>query len=672
MRTLGGTGNTNYPFATYTAATTNPLESYNLYNGNIARMSTTIYAGEVGQPNFIEKTPQIMAYQYDQLNRISTAKSASGYNTSLNLWLAKFEKNYKTNYSYDGNGNILSLNRNGHLNPAIMDSLSYSYYIGTNRLKRVVEKVDEIGSPYENDIKPSYIRDSHYVYSKIGNLIEDRREGFTVEWFVNGKIKSINRSGIYADISDLPDIEFQYDAMGNRISKLIKTRTGTILNKSNHWRKTYYVRDAQGNVMATYDRIWEGPTSPNNGSGIQYSQSDQLTVSEQHLYPSTPLRAGGSSRLGVRKANRWVARREFRIIGQIYDYKPTVTVTNVNPLVSQYETGRKKYELSNHLGNVLAVISDNVWAEVDTEDQVKWFTPDIVAVKDYYPFGMEMPGRNYSSEGYRYGFNGMEKDGEIKGSGNHVDFGARGYDPRLGRWLSVDPLQMKYPRINPYNAIDNNPILFIDPDGRRIVIYYEENGKEMTHVYTGRVADFYNGDNQFLKDFYQAVNFISYNGMDVNSTISDAISSLMDVEIFQNNPKNNPIFTNPLAQGWFLHNDGKPDSLKLVWDSRKGAVFPQWKNENWIMNALFGEEGSRSPAEVLLHELGHFVSYQLDPQQHLIDMATPIINYDNKEEYDVIREVENPAADKLGGKRRNHHQGSFKEVDSPIERPKVK
>src|SRR5690606_37327678 len=40
---------------------------------------------------------------------------------------------------------------------------------------------------------------------------------------------------------------------------------------------------------------------------------------------------------------------------------------------------------------------------------------------------------------YRYGFNGMEKDDEVKGKGNHVDFGARGYDPRLGRWLSVDP-----------------------------------------------------------------------------------------------------------------------------------------------------------------------------------------------------------------------------------------
>ena len=47
--------------------------------------------------------------------------------------------------------------------------------------------------------------------------------------------------------------------------------------------------------------------------------------------------------------------------------------------------------------------------------------------------------------GYRYGFNGMEMDNEVKGTGNHIDFGARGYDSRIGRWLSVDPLSYRQP-----------------------------------------------------------------------------------------------------------------------------------------------------------------------------------------------------------------------------------
>ena len=44
---------------------------------------------------------------------------------------------------------------------------------------------------------------------------------------------------------------------------------------------------------------------------------------------------------------------------------------------------------------------------------------------------------------FRYGFNDMEQDGEIKGDGNSYDFGARMLDPRLGRWLTIDPLQSK-------------------------------------------------------------------------------------------------------------------------------------------------------------------------------------------------------------------------------------
>jgi RHS repeat-associated protein len=47
--------------------------------------------------------------------------------------------------------------------------------------------------------------------------------------------------------------------------------------------------------------------------------------------------------------------------------------------------------------------------------------------------------------GYRFTFNGMEKDDEVKGVGNSLDFGARIYDSRLGRWLSVDPLSYKFP-----------------------------------------------------------------------------------------------------------------------------------------------------------------------------------------------------------------------------------
>jgi len=82
-----------------------------------------------------------------------------------------------------------------------------------------------------------------------------------------------------------------------------------------------------------------------------------------------------------------------------------------------------------------------------------------------------MPNRHASSNKYRYGFNGKEKDDEIKGEGNSIDFGARMYDSRLGRWLRPDPLDKKYPYESSFSAFGNNPILYVDPDGRDIIIY---------------------------------------------------------------------------------------------------------------------------------------------------------------------------------------------------------
>lgn len=78
-----------------------------------------------------------------------------------------------------------------------------------------------------------------------------------------------------------------------------------------------------------------------------------------------------------------------------------------------------------------------------------------------------MPGRKYSasSSKYRYGFNGKENDNEVKGEGNQQDYGLRIYDPRLGKFLSVDPLTASYPWYSPYQFAGNNPIKFIDLDG---------------------------------------------------------------------------------------------------------------------------------------------------------------------------------------------------------------
>src|SRR5690606_17809713 len=113
-------------------------------------------------------------------------------------------------------------------------------------------------------------------------------------------------------------------------------------------------------------------------------------------------------------------------------------------------------ELSNHLGNVLATVTDRK-LQHSTDDVLDFYLADIKTATDYYPFGMLMPGRKVESEGYRYGFNGKENDNEVIGEGSQQDYGMRFYDTRVGRFLSVDPSARDYAFYSPYQFACNKP-----------------------------------------------------------------------------------------------------------------------------------------------------------------------------------------------------------------------
>ena len=83
----------------------------------------------------------------------------------------------------------------------------------------------------------------------------------------------------------------------------------------------------------------------------------------------------------------------------------------------------------------------------------------IRTCSDYSPFGVELDGRTVSG-GYRYGYQGSEKDNEAKGSGNSYTTEFRHLDPRLGRWLNVDPKSNATE--STYSGLGNNPNLFND------------------------------------------------------------------------------------------------------------------------------------------------------------------------------------------------------------------
>jgi RHS repeat-associated protein len=100
---------------------------------------------------------------------------------------------------------------------------------------------------------------------------------------------------------------------------------------------------------------------------------------------------------------------------------------------------------------------------------------------------MLVPNRHGSSNSYRYGFQGQEKDDEIKGEGNSYDFGARMLDPRVGRWFAHD--KVNKPWLSPYQFGDNNPTNNIDSDGNDEIHFYyytiqklDKDGKSSTEL----------------------------------------------------------------------------------------------------------------------------------------------------------------------------------------------
>ena len=407
-----------------------------LYNGNIAWMVTDLTGGTTATPPTAAAGPQGMLYGYDQLNRIRWARSLTNYNASSGFApRAAGAQAYDSRYSYDANGNLLTQLRHDGA-AAVQDDFNYQYYAGTNRLMSVrpdsevyEDKVFSSGAvpasnkPYANISlqNQAYVATGTNVKLQAtqkvtiksafsiqggGSLEIDKAEGGTYKYDALGNLIRDEQEGTsiswnaygkikQVDKQDGSRLTFSYDAAGNRIAKTV--------TKAGRTTTTHYLRDASGNVMSIYQ--------------------DAL-LEEQPLY--------GSSRLGSYKGGRLVGERRL---------------------------GLKHYELSNHLDNVLAVISDNITLSA-TETLAK-----TLSTTDYHPFGLQMEGRTFNFEKVRYGFQKQEKDDEISGEGKHIDFKFRGYDPRIGRFWSVDPLAPKFVWNSPYAFAANSPIAFMELEG---------------------------------------------------------------------------------------------------------------------------------------------------------------------------------------------------------------
>jgi len=386
------------------------LPTTSLYNGNIA---SATYSIKPLAPNTIGYT-----YVYDQLNRVVSEKAFKGIDTVHNLWAAGDSINdFREKVNYDENGNILMYLRHGNsaVGPTQMDSLTYHYTKGKNQLAQINDAVSSTNYPVDIDNETS---ERNYQYNKLGELAKDSAGGLdTITWTIYGKIKKIKK---YTGDS----IIFFYDPMSDRLEKRYYHSTTSDTTK--------YIKDVQKNILAIYDR-----------------KKDTVRLTEWDIY--------GAKRVGSVDT---ILRMQ----------KPNIGVGTVDSLTINYLEGQKQYELNNHLGNVLATISDKKIPvdTVITDTLAKYYLPLIINAQDYYPYGMEEPGRTYLLNGdssYRYAFNGKEKTNEIYGKADAYDYGARMYDPRVGRFFSIDPWTDRYPSQSPYVYINDNPIALVDFNG---------------------------------------------------------------------------------------------------------------------------------------------------------------------------------------------------------------
>lgn len=633
----------NFSHADLTDAT------YDLYNGNIGRMV-------VGMKDENENpiTMHANRYQYDQLNRIKgmdVYKDDAGNDpyASANLGFSMTNNDdYHSEYSFDGNGNLHFLKRNAFGSNQQMDEFSYKYkgaWDGSNFSAKTDNKLDfvpdQIPANFSlgfGDIQPGQSF-NNYNYDEIGQLIYDQQECIqNIEWDVRNKVLRIERDPNCAGIDGAQDktasdVEFHYNALGQRTHKIELTKDGSgVLNSQLDWVYTYYIRDAEGNVMGVYKRTFE-----NEGLPID-TYNEHFELIEHQLY--------GADRLGLATNEKMGVVGEFTtdIVDEngydVFDLSMITYNSITSPLISHEDEfqlgtllfnrqlGDKTYELKNHLGNVLEVINDrrlfkigsaatvfgvdefsgssldgwsgcsataiaNVGGELrvtitgfstDCAFKTATFTtgatyeltididpgttplgvelhisnlmadiplvagsntvsftitdpaassivirpqgatlgtiyysldnvelkqlsntvstlPDVLSYNDYYPYGSLMPGRHASTSDYRYGFQGQEKDDEVKGEGNSVNYKYRMHDPRLGRFFAVDPLAGQYQYNSPYAFSENEVINAVELEGTESTVVtttwsdklgYPKVIDNSTDIYT--YTNWYTGD----------------------------------------------------------------------------------------------------------------------------------------------------------------------------------
>ena len=277
------------------------------------------------------------------------------------------------------------------------------------------------------------------------------------------------------------------------------------------------------------------------------------------------------------------------------------TITNRTRILvdgGYYEGGVYYFYLTDHLGNNRVVVNQS---------------GTVTQKNHYYPFGTAFADKYDNGTNQPYKYNGKELDGMHQL--NLYDYSARYYESALGRFTSVDPLAEKYYSISPYVYVMNNPLKFIDPDGRDIKIYYQSGGKNYAFIFNG--SNYTAAPkNEFVQKALQAYKYNVVNGGG-ESMYTLANSREMTVNLVESEYSRN------------THSSGT-----VFWDTQHASKT--------------AEGHMRSPATNLEHEMGHAESYMTDTKGHIKRASTYDKQYDTAEERRVITGTEAKTAQANG------------------------
>lgn len=360
---------------------------------------------------------------------------AYGYDDLNRLTLAYNKKgsgldvnanNNVNNILYDKNGNILGLTRRGKAE----NNNSYplwddlQYSYNGNQLQSVTDSAP-VTDAHLGFNDDSGVDNQDYIYDANGNMKSDSNKGITSIVYNHLNLPT---SLLFGNIGQ---IGYIYDATGIKLKKIVTTPT-TI-------NDTEYV----GNYIYL------------DGVLQFFSHPEGYVEPTPEQQPST----GNSSK-------------------SVKGFKNGETTQSLYNYVFQY---------TDHLGNIRLSYSDS-----DNNGSIN--SSEIIEESNYYPFGLKQKGYNYIVNGgndlaqqWKFGGKEYQEDNFGGTNLNWYDFGARNYDPALGRWMNLDPLAEAMRRHSPYNYAFNSPMLFTDPDGMAPWIpNVEEDGST---TYTAEARD---------------------------------------------------------------------------------------------------------------------------------------------------------------------------------------